>query len=111
MAVPSGNTYISQKAATVSFFRGMDIKSKLILVLGLLTLFLIVADLSSEFAKEKNEIGFFQASLENIDDVDAGAEIQDIDIPLSGTIILPKNDFTVQNTASVVHSERGPPVS
>lgn len=89
----------------------MDVKAKLILVLGTLTLFLIVADLSSELAKDKDEIGFFQAALENLDDVGSHNPIVDIIIPPAGTVVLLQNDFIVQATTPFVHPERGPPLS
>jgi hypothetical protein len=89
----------------------MDNKTRLILILGVLAFFVILVDLSLEIAKEKDEIGFFVTSLENLDDAGSNLACLGAIIPITDIVILLENNFIVQEITTVVHSERGPPIS
>lgn len=51
------------KILQTQFFAHNDFKANLIFVLGILLMFIIAEDLSSELAKEKNELGNIVATL------------------------------------------------
>lgn len=62
-----------RKIKSLPFFKYNDFKANLIFVLGIIFFFVIMEDLEKEFAKEKNEIGFFTSTLtESVDSITLG---------------------------------------
>ena len=92
-----------------SFFRGLDFKTSLIIGLGIAAYIIIVVDLTSELAAEKDEISFVIATLEKSNTPDFTSIQISLILPQTGDIAFLHDVPQIHNIYFTSLSDRAPP--
>lgn len=103
------NTNFIKRTINHPFFKELDFKSSLILLLGVLAFFIIFVDLTSELASEKDEISTVIATLNKLDNPDINIADTGLNITVSDNIIILQNVTINQTDVSKLNPDRAPP--
>jgi len=104
------NISFFKKAVNHPFFKELDLKSSLVIVLGLLAFAIIFVDLTSELASEKDEIGVVLATLNKLDNPNINIVDTGLNIPVIDYIIVLQNVSINQTDVIKLHPDRAPPL-
>ena len=95
---------------SLSFFKGIDFKTGIIIALGIAAYIIIVVDLSSELAAEKDEISFVIATLQKSNTPDFSSIQISLILPQTGDIEFLYDVTQINNICFTALSDRAPPV-
>ena len=87
----------------------MEFKSSLLIVLGLMAFVIIVIDLSSDLASQKDEISSVIATLNKLGNPDINIPHTGLNVPVCDDIIIFQNAFLIQTDVIKIHPGRAPP--
>lgn len=104
------NTNFIKRAADHPFFKELDIRSSLVLVLGMLAFVIIFVDLTSDLASEKDEISAVIATLNKLDNPNTDVPHSGINLHECDNIIILQNLSVNQTDVIELHPDRAPPV-
>jgi len=100
----------TRKIISHSFFGGLDFKTSLVIALALTAYIIIVVDLSTELASEKDEISFVIATLQKSNTPDFSSIQISLILPQTGDIGFLHNVSQIHNIYFTTLSDRAPPV-